>query len=168
MSQLPKHSVSVAAVVVDDEGRVLVAKRRDNGKWQLPGGVLELDESIHQGVRREVLEETGVLVEPERLTGVYKNLKLGVVALVFRARAVDGDPGPTEESSHVEWWTPATVEQEMDETFAVRILDAIDNHDTVIRLHDGTHLLPDDPAPQGVARGPVRADSTRSASPGSG
>ena len=69
MSELPKHSVSVSAVVIDDDGQVLVAQRRDNGKWQLPGGVLELDESIHQGVRREVLEETGVLVEPERLNG---------------------------------------------------------------------------------------------------
>jgi 8-oxo-dGTP diphosphatase len=146
MSQLPRHSVSVAAVVTDDDGRVLVVQRRDNGKWQLPGGVLELEESIHQGVRREVLEETGVLVDPERLTGVYKNLKLGVVALVFRARVVEGDPRPTEESAQVEWWTPAAVEQQMDETFAVRVLDAIDNHDTAIRLHDGTHLLPDEPA----------------------
>jgi hypothetical protein len=44
-------------------------------------------------------EEAGVLIEPERLTGVYKNLKLGVVAPVFRARIVGGQPGPTEESS---------------------------------------------------------------------
>jgi ADP-ribose pyrophosphatase YjhB (NUDIX family) len=145
VNELPKHSVSVSAVVIDDDGQVLVAQRRDNGKWQLPGGVLELDESIHQGVRREVLEETGVLVEPERLTGVYKNLTLGVVALVFRARVVQGEPRPTEESAHVEWWTPATVEERMDETFAVRILDAIDSHDTTVRLHDGVHLLPDEP-----------------------
>jgi hypothetical protein len=95
-----------------------------------------------------VLEETGVLVEPERLTGVYKNLTLGVVALVFRAHVIQGEPRPTEESAQVEWWTPAAVEERMDETFAVRILDAIDSHDTAIRLHDGTHLLPDEPASQ--------------------
>jgi len=41
---LPRHSVSVAAVVVDDSNRVLVIRRQDNGAWQLPGGVLELDE----------------------------------------------------------------------------------------------------------------------------
>jgi ADP-ribose pyrophosphatase YjhB (NUDIX family) len=58
---------------------------------QLPGGVPELDESIQQGVVREVLEETRVLVEPQRLTGVYKNLTLGAVALVFRARMVGVD-----------------------------------------------------------------------------
>jgi 8-oxo-dGTP diphosphatase len=40
MSELPRHSVSVAAVITDDDGRVLVVQRRDNGKWQLPGGYL--------------------------------------------------------------------------------------------------------------------------------
>jgi 8-oxo-dGTP diphosphatase len=83
MSQDNRHSVSVAAVVTNDDGRVLVVQRRDNGEWQIPGGVLELDESIHAGLQREVEEETGLIVEPERLTGIYKNLRLGVVALVF-------------------------------------------------------------------------------------
>jgi ADP-ribose pyrophosphatase YjhB (NUDIX family) len=139
--------VSVSAVVIDDGGRVLVTRRRDDGRWVLPGGVLELDESIYQGVRREVLEETGVLVEPQRLTGVYKNLALGVVALVFQARVMAGRARPTEESAQVEWWTRAAVAERMDETFAVRVLDAVDGHDTEIRLHDGVRLLPDEPTP---------------------
>jgi ADP-ribose pyrophosphatase YjhB (NUDIX family) len=143
MSELPRHSVSVGAVVTDEEGRVLVVQRRDNGKWQIPGGVLELDESIHRGMFREVLEETGVLVEPDRLTGVYKNIKLGVVSLVFRARMIGGEPRPTEESAAVDWWSPATVAQHMDATFAVRVLDAVDGGDTAVRLHDGVHLLAD-------------------------
>ena len=49
MTQAPRHSVSVAAVVTDDRDRVLVIQRRDNGAWQLPGGVLELDESPAAG-----------------------------------------------------------------------------------------------------------------------
>ncbi len=55
-----KHSVSVAAAVVDADGRILVIRRRDNGHWEPPGGVLELDETIEDGLRREVLEETGL------------------------------------------------------------------------------------------------------------
>jgi 8-oxo-dGTP diphosphatase len=82
----PRHSVSVAGVVVRDDGRVLVLQRRDNGHWEPPGGVLELAETFDEGVRREVAEETGVQVEVERLTGVYKNVKRGIVALVFRCR----------------------------------------------------------------------------------
>jgi 8-oxo-dGTP diphosphatase len=141
-TELPKHFVSVAAAVFDDEGRVLVVRRRDNGAWQLPGGVLELDESIHQGVTREVLEETRVLVEPQRLTGVYKNLTIGAVALVFRARMVGGEPGPTEESAQVEWWSLETVRLHMAEVFAVRVRDAVNDSDVAVRLHDGTRLLP--------------------------
>lgn len=142
MTEPSRHSVSVAAVVTDDQGRVLVIKRRDNGAWQLPGGVLELHETIEDGVRREVEEETGVKVEPVRLTGVYKNMTLGVVALVFLARPISGTPSPTEESVAVDWWTTDRVASEMTEAFAVRILDAIRNHGAApsIRNHDGVQL----------------------------
>jgi 8-oxo-dGTP diphosphatase len=148
MTQPNRHSVSVAAVVTDNEGRVLVVQRRDNGDWQIPGGVLELNESIPAGVRREVEEETGLLVEPERLTGVYKNLRLAVVALVFRARLVGGTATTTEESANVDWWTADQITERMGETFAVRVLDALDAQDVAVRLHDGVRLLPDDAVTQ--------------------
>jgi len=141
-SQTPRHSVSVAAVVIDDSDRVLVIQRRDNGAWQLPGGVLELDESPVAGVRREVREETGVDVEPQHLTGVYKNMKLGVVALVFRARVISGTPTTTEESAAVAWWTADQIAADMTEAFAVRILDALRDASTpAVRTHDGQRLL---------------------------
>ena len=98
MNPSPRHSVSVAAVITDDQNRVLVIRRRDNGAWQLPGGILELDETPEAGTRREVREETGVDITLERLTGVYKNMKIGVIALVFRARLTSGRPQPTEEA----------------------------------------------------------------------
>jgi 8-oxo-dGTP diphosphatase len=143
-----RHSVSVAAVITDEHDRVLVVQRRDNGKWEIPGGVLELHESIHDGLRREVEEETGALIEPDRLTGVYKNLKLGVVALVFRARTIGGQLGPTEESARIDWWTRDTVTAQMAETFAIRVTDALDAEQPAIRLHDGIHML----AEQNAAR----------------
>jgi len=59
---MPQHSVSVAGVVVRDDGRVLAIRRADNGTWEPPGGVLELSETLEDGVRREVYEETGVKV----------------------------------------------------------------------------------------------------------
>ena len=62
MSDQPRHSVSVAGIVVDDVGRALLIRRRDNGQWEPPGGILELDEAIEHGLRREVLEETGLAV----------------------------------------------------------------------------------------------------------
>jgi 8-oxo-dGTP diphosphatase len=137
VTQSSRRSVSVAAVVPDAAGKVLVVQRRDSGEWQIPGGVLELDESIPAGVRRGVEEETGLVVEPERLTGVYKHLRLGVVALVFRAHVVSGTAGPTEESASVDWWTVDQVAEHMGETFAVRVLDSLAASGVAVRLHDG-------------------------------
>ncbi|MEQ7127080.1 NUDIX hydrolase [Actinopolymorpha sp. B11F2] len=136
----PRHSVSVAAVVVDHD-RVLVIKRTDNGHWELPGGVLELDESVEDGVRREVLEETGYRVEPERLTGVYKNMPRGIVALVFRAQLTGGEAMTSVETARVEWWTPEQVKAQMEEAYAVRILDALESGPPALRSHDGHRLL---------------------------
>ena len=138
----PRHSVSVAGIVVRDDGRVLVIRRHDNGRWEAPGGVLELDESFEEGVRREVLEETGLTVAVERLTGVYKNLARGVVALVYRCHPIDGDIHPTAEAREVGWMTTEEVQSAMNTAFAVRVLDAFDEvvHS---RAHDGVNIQPD-------------------------
>jgi 8-oxo-dGTP diphosphatase len=137
----PLHSVSIAAVVVDEFGRVLVTRRRDNGHWEPPGGVLEAEESILDGVKREVLEETGLVVEPIRLTGVYKNMARGIVALIFLARITTGEPTTSDETSRVEWWTPEMVSQHMDAAYAVRILDALRPDGPAVRAHDGISVL---------------------------
>jgi 8-oxo-dGTP diphosphatase len=133
-----RHSVSVSAVVVDEKDQVLLIRRRDNGEWQAPGGVLELDEDIHAGLRREVLEETGYTVEPLRLTGVYKSMPLGVVALVFRCQVVDGTAQPSEETSDVAWVLLRDIPAQLTEAFAVRVIDAIsDTSPVAVRAHDG-------------------------------
>lgn len=141
MSVPYRHSVSVTGVVIDEQGQVLVVQRRDNGRWELPGGILELEESIEDGMRREVLEETGVQVEPVRLTGVYKNIKVGVVALVFRARQIGGQPTETDESQQVTWWTAEEISANMTEVYAIRAFDALQPMGTPIRLHDGVTFL---------------------------
>ncbi|MFH8679255.1 NUDIX hydrolase [Streptomyces lydicus] len=136
------HSVSVAGVVVREDGRVLVIKRADNGAWEAPGGVLELDERPEDGACREVLEETGIKVETELLTGVYKNMKRGVVALVFRCRPVGGEERTSDESVDVRWFTREDVKSHMVEAYAVRVLDAFDAGGPQVRAHDGCRLLP--------------------------
>ena len=105
----PRHSVSVAAAVVDDHGRLLAIRRRDNGHWEPPGGVLELEETIEDGLLREVHEETGLTVRPERLTGVYKNMERGIVALVFRCSVLAGARTSTSEAIEVAWLTEDEV-----------------------------------------------------------
>lgn len=86
-----KHWVSVAGVVIDGHNQALMIQRRDNKHWEPPGGVLETGESITDGLRREVREETGLEVEPVALTGVYKNMPRGIIALVFRCEITGGE-----------------------------------------------------------------------------
>jgi 8-oxo-dGTP diphosphatase len=136
-----RHSVSVAGVTVREDGKVLMIRRRDNGALQIPGGILEEGEDIPTGLVREVAEETGYKVEPQRLTGVYKNMKLGVVALVYRCEVLGGEPTLNDEASEILWLDRKEVEEGSVEAFAVRVTDALDQESPATRSHDGTRLL---------------------------
>jgi ADP-ribose pyrophosphatase YjhB (NUDIX family) len=145
-----RHSVSVAGVIIDGQGRALLTQRRDNGHWEAPGGVLELDEDITTGLLREIHEETGLDVEPVALTGVYKNMTRGIVALVFRCAMIGGDLVETDETRAFRWVTADEVEQLTTQAFGIRVLDAMHNSSvSLVRHHDGVHLLgPEWAAPQ--------------------
>jgi ADP-ribose pyrophosphatase YjhB (NUDIX family) len=139
---LKRHSVSVAAAIVDSSNRALAVRRQDNGQWEPPGGVLELAETVTEGLVRELLEETGLVVEIERLTGVYKNMSLGIVALVFRCRAIGGDLVATSEVAEARWMTAEEIATFLDPAYAVRLLDALSDDPQVhVRSHDGVRLL---------------------------
>ncbi|AZM47499.1 NUDIX hydrolase [Streptomyces sp. WAC 06738] len=137
----PLHSVSVAGAVVREDGRVLAIQRADNGTWEPPGGVLEVDEAPEEGVRREVFEETGVHVEVDRLTGVYKNMTRGIIAMVFRCKPSGGTERTSAESTAVAWLTPDEVAAKMSEVYAIRLLDALSDDAPHVRAHDGRQLL---------------------------
>lgn len=137
-----RHSVSVAGVLVDDQGRALIIRRRDNGHWEPPGGILEHGESIEDGLRREVYEETGLKIEPGPLTGVYQNMRRHIIALVFRCRAVGGQLSENDEAAAFRWATSDEISALMTEAYATRMLDGLtDAGETVVRSHDGTVLL---------------------------
>jgi ADP-ribose pyrophosphatase len=99
--------VSVAGVIVDDQGRALLIKRRDNGHWEPPGGIVEREETLPEALQREVLEETGIKIAlPATLTGVYKNMTGLIVSLVFRCEAADGTPTTGDETYALRWANP--------------------------------------------------------------
>jgi 8-oxo-dGTP diphosphatase len=137
----PKHSVSVSAVITDDHGRTLLIQRRDNQHWEPPGGVLELNETIEEGLRREAREETGLDIEPIALTGIYKNMPRGVIALVFRCKATGGTLAVSHEVPGFRWASASEVAELADEAYAIRVQDAMHQEPPAIRAHDGVHLL---------------------------
>ena len=135
-----KHWVSVAAAISNGE-RVLAVRRRDNNKWEPPGGTLEPDETILDGLQREVLEEVGVTIREPRLTGVYKNMSKGIVALVFRCDYDKGSqPGQSDEVAEVRWMSQSEILEHLDEAYAYRLLDALTDGEPAIRAHDGVNL----------------------------
>jgi len=142
MTEDHRYSVSVAGVIVDDEGRALIIQRRDNGHWEPPGGILEHGETIEDGLRREVYEETGLKVEPVSLTGVYQNMQRNIVALVFRCSAVAGSLTESDEAKAFRWVTAGNASPVMTPAYAVRVADALADADQPrVRPHDGTSLL---------------------------
>jgi 8-oxo-dGTP diphosphatase len=150
--RVDKHRVCVSGVIVDDQGRVLLAQRADNGHWEPPGGGLEPGETIAAGLRREVREETGLEVRPVKLTGVYKNMTEGVVTLEFRCEMTGGELRTSDETTAFRWATQGELRSLMSEVFTVRVLDALDatGPGSAVRHHDGAQILAD-PATQALS-----------------
>ena len=102
---LPTHIVSAGAVVLNDRGEVLLIKDDRRNSWTFPGGIVEEGEGLLDGVKREVLEETGIEIEVGELFCVTSNTCKhpgynGVrevppkVMLDFVCRAIGGTPRP--------------------------------------------------------------------------
>ena len=75
--EYPERPIVGVGAVIFDEGRVLLVQRGHapmQGEWSLPGGALEVGETLEEGVRREVLEETGLIVEPVAMIEVFDRI----------------------------------------------------------------------------------------------
>jgi ADP-ribose pyrophosphatase YjhB (NUDIX family) len=105
----PTHRVGAFAIVMDDEGRVLISRRIDSGWYNLPGGGVEPDEAVPEGLVREVREETGLEVEIGRMVGLYSKPQKHEVVLTFEARVVGGAMQPSDEADVHEWVVPAEL-----------------------------------------------------------
>lgn len=110
----PNSLVPAAGVLaVDDQGRVLLQRRRDTGQWAIPMGRQELGETVVQCAVRETLEETGVTVEVTGILGIYSDPG-HIVAytngeirqeyeVILTGRPVGGQPAANDEASDVAW-----------------------------------------------------------------
>ncbi len=107
---------AVSAVVADPGGRLLLQRRTDNQLWSVPGGAVELGESVLGALRREVLEETGLEVEVDRLIGVYSSPDYLVAyddgevrqqfSLAFACHITGGSIQTSSETMDVQWFPP--------------------------------------------------------------
>lgn len=111
---------SVTILVFDHEGRVLLAKHRDTGRWVAPGGMVEPDESPAEAALREMREETGCEVQLLEILGVFGGPKFRVryrngdevacVMTVYKAKIEHGLPAPNgQETVELEFVAPGEV-----------------------------------------------------------
>ena len=98
----PRHIVAASALIRNARGEIALVRTARRG-WELPGGQIELGESLIDGLQREVLEECGIQIEVERLLHVRSNLSSGVVIFCFRASYLSGQLRPSEETPEVRW-----------------------------------------------------------------
>ncbi|MFF7638628.1 NUDIX hydrolase [Kitasatospora sp. NPDC008050] len=111
---------AASVVVVDESGRILLQRRTDNGMWALPGGKMELGESLAGCGIRETFEETGIHVEITGIVGTYTNpghvfaYDDGEVRQEFSicllARPTSGELRVSDESFEVAWFKPDDVD----------------------------------------------------------
>ncbi|WP_037604443.1 NUDIX hydrolase [Streptacidiphilus rugosus] len=111
----PLWMSGINAVILDDDGRVLLTRRADSGRWALLGGIVEPGEEPADTVVREAWEEAGVHVVPERLVSVSVDPPIvhangdhaQYLALTFRCRLTGGEARVNDdESLEVGWFPP--------------------------------------------------------------
>lgn len=116
-------AAGVRGIIQDDKGRVLFVRRKDSGKWGMPSGALELDESITDALKREVYEETGLEVLAATLIAVYSEPRFHFVTAYGNAHQM------LSMVFRVDRWSGALTET-TDETTAAMFFDLDDLPDT--------------------------------------
>ena len=134
---------SCAVIFDESRAKILLTRRSDNGLWCLPGGKMDPGESVEECCLREVLEETGLVVETRRLIGIYSNRdqlvvypdghKTQIVVLSFEAEITGGKLGLSDETTAVDYFTPLEMDSmPMHGRHLERVQDALTNNQTPI------------------------------------
>ncbi|MBE4909865.1 NUDIX domain-containing protein [Bacillus luteolus] len=108
----PKHIVSVSGYITNEEGKVLLVRNfHRSDTMEMPGGQVEEGETLEEAIHREILEETGVKVQLQGITGIYQNITNGVICVVFRGHYESGEIRTAEGETSEVFFTELTKER---------------------------------------------------------
>lgn len=106
-TESPQHIVVVSSLVRNARNQALLVRHHKRG-WELPQGRVEEGESLMEALHREVLEETGVTIEPGPLVCVWSKLSPpSALIFTFASRYRSGEPTPCDECPELAWFTPS-------------------------------------------------------------
>jgi len=136
--------VGSSAVVVDNQGQILLQRRSDSGNWALPGGAMDIGETFAQSAIREVKEETGFDVRIDHIIGIYSDpghvfaYDDGEVrqefSICLACAIVGGKLTVSSESTAVQFFAVADLpDLQMHESIRIRIRDYLDGKHSVLR-----------------------------------
>src|SRR5947209_4835658 len=108
-SSSPIFRIGVFALIFNHEQQILLGHRRDIDWWNLPGGGMEVGETVDEAICREVREETGLEVKVEQLVGVYSKPQKQEVVLTFLCQIVGGTLQSTEETRESRYFAPEVL-----------------------------------------------------------
>ena len=127
-----QFTIGVFGIIFDEQGRVLLCHRRDHDLWNLPGGALEAGESPLDGLKREVKEETGLIVEIFKLLGVYTKPVNNDIVFAFICNVTGGKIILNDEADRVEYFEIEKIPHNTSAKQIERIMDATQNPAEVI------------------------------------
>ncbi|TAM79441.1 MAG: NUDIX domain-containing protein [Chloroflexota bacterium] len=102
----------VTTLPLTERGEIVLLRRGiepGRGSWAQPGGFLEIDETVREGAVRETLEETGLVVEPAEIVGLYSRPQAAVVVVAFTAPIVGGELHLNEEALEFGTFSPERI-----------------------------------------------------------
>ena len=124
--------IGVFALIFNHENQILMGHRRDIDWWNLPGGGMEIGETVDEAICREVFEETGLKVKVVQLVGVYSKPQKQEVVLTFLCNIIGGTLQPTEETSESRYFQPDALPENTLPKHRQRIADALLNQQSAI------------------------------------
>ena len=102
----------VTTLPITNDGEIVLIRRGfepGRGLWAQPGGFLEIDETPTEGAIRETLEETGLIVVPTEIVGLYARLEAAVIVLVYESELVGGEASVSPEALEVRAFAPSAL-----------------------------------------------------------
>jgi ADP-ribose pyrophosphatase YjhB (NUDIX family) len=124
-------------VLINDAHQVLLHKRSDNGAWALPGGAMEIGESIEECAVREMFEETGLHVKIKRLVGVYSDPKnycilrypngfaVHYLIVVYEVEQIGGELLISDESTELRYFDVDAMPEGLMPSSRMRVMDTL-------------------------------------------